>query len=85
MMRAPLTAEQRDKAQERSQERYERIYSEVEAEARAEWYAEFGECIQRFPFAPNAPFIHREARRRVELEQRHEAEDRAEYVASGLY
>lgn len=64
----------------KSWERYDRIYSEVKAEAQADLVAHGfdPECVAWHD-------IHREAQRRVELDQRHEAEDRPEYVASGLY
>lgn len=69
-----MTAEQRDKAQERSQARYDRIYSEIEFETRCAWESEFG-GNPAFPFVPNGTSIHREAQRRVELDQRHDAEE----------
>lgn len=69
----PLTADQRDKAQDRSQARYDRIFREVEAEARAD--------LVYHGFDPATVVwhdIHREAQRRVELEQRHDAEEAAD-------
>lgn len=66
-----LTEAQRDTAQERSQERYDRIYSAVEDEFRDEWRQQF----PGFPFEPDGCAVHRETQRRVELEQRHDAEE----------
>lgn len=74
----PETDAERKARQAKAVARYDRIYSEVEAEHVAEWEEEFGVGSSLLDYVPNGCAIHAETQRRVELEQRHDAEEAAD-------